>query len=66
LLRVERFAEAQNLDESNGVINPSALIEGKILNVQVYMDALMPKSNALDYKKNLMTALLKRFELTED
>ncbi|XP_062610800.1 uncharacterized protein LOC134272595, partial [Saccostrea cucullata] len=61
LLRFERYAEAQQWDHSNWAINLSALLKGKALDVY----ALMPKTHALDYN-TLKTALLKRFELTDD
>ncbi|XP_062603479.1 uncharacterized protein LOC134265246 [Saccostrea cucullata] len=57
----ERYAEAQHWDHSNWAINLSALLKGKALDVY----ALMPKTHALDYN-TLKTALLKRFELTDD
>lgn len=61
LLRFERYAEAQNWIESDWALNLSALLKGKALDVY----ALMPKEDALDYNA-LKTALLRRFELTDD
>lgn len=61
LLRFERYAEAQNWGEENWAINLSALLRGKALDVY----ALMPKTDALNYQ-SLKTALLRRFELTDD
>ncbi|XP_065921901.1 uncharacterized protein [Magallana gigas] len=61
LLRFERYAEAQRWDRSDWAINLSALLKGKALDVY----ALMPKTDAFDYN-TLKTALLRRFELTDD
>ncbi|XP_078336880.1 uncharacterized protein LOC144626502, partial [Crassostrea virginica] len=61
ILRFERYAEAQNWVESEWALNLSALLKGKALDVY----ALMPKDDALNYQA-LKTALLRRFELTDD
>lgn len=61
LLRFERYAEARNRGEKNWAIKLSALLRGKALDVY----ALMPKTDALIYQ-SLKTALLRRFELTDD
>lgn len=61
LFRFERYAEARNWGEENWAINLSALLRGKALDVY----ALMPKTDALIYQ-SLKTALLRRFELTDD
>ncbi|XP_048777367.2 uncharacterized protein LOC125681360 [Ostrea edulis] len=49
------------VQESEWALNLSALLKGKVLDVY----ALMPKEDTLDYNV-LKTALLRRFELTDD
>ena len=61
LLRFERYAEAQHWDKSDWALSLCALLRGKALDVF----ALMSKTEALDYNV-LKTALLRRYELTDD
>ena len=59
--RFERFAGSQKWPPSSWAINLRALLKGKAL--EVY--SRMPPDDALVYAK-LKTALLKRFQLTEE
>ncbi|XP_062599280.1 uncharacterized protein LOC134260747 [Saccostrea cucullata] len=59
--RFERYAIAQKWNEGKLAVNLSALLKGRALDVY----ALLPQEKALDYAA-LKTALLKRFEKTED
>ena len=61
LRRFERYAEAQGWVSDNWATNLSALLQGRALDVY----ALLPFEKAKDYDE-LKSALLKRFELTED
>ena len=61
LRRFERYAEAQGWVSDNWATNLSALLQGRALDVY----ALLPFDKAKDYDE-LKSALLKRFELTED
>ena len=61
LRRFERYAIAQKWPSDNWATNLSALLKGKALDVY----ALMPSEQSLDYHA-LKTALLKRYDLTED
>ena len=61
LLRFERYATAQKWEPDTWATGLSALLQGKAL----YVYALMPKEDALNYDK-LKVALLKRYELTEE
>lgn len=61
LQRFERFATAQNWKSELWATHLSALLKGRALDVY----ALLPSDKALDYNE-LKTALLKRYELTED
>ncbi|XP_062596739.1 uncharacterized protein LOC134258215 isoform X2 [Saccostrea cucullata] len=61
LRRFERYAIAQKWNEGMWAVNLSALLKGRALDVY----ALLPQEKALDYAA-LKTALLRRFEKTED
>ena len=61
LLRFERYATAQKWKKEDWATSLSALLKGKALDVY----ALMPVEEALNYDM-LKTALLKRYELTEE
>ena len=61
LRRFERYAIAQKWSPDIWATNLSALLKGNALDVY----ALMPADKALDYEA-LKTALLKRYDLTED
>ncbi|XP_062609199.1 uncharacterized protein LOC134270945 [Saccostrea cucullata] len=61
LRRFERYAAAQKWKFDSWAVNLSALLRGRALDVY----ALLPQEKALDYDA-LKTALLKRFEKTED
>ena len=61
LCRFERYATANKWDKSTWATNLSALLRGKALDVY----ALLPIEQSLDYNV-LKTALLKRYDLTED
>ena len=61
LLRFERYAEAQQWPKKIWATNLSALLRGKALDVY----ALLPSAEALNYDA-LKSALLKRYDLTED
>ena len=61
LERFERYAKAQEWKEQHWATNLSALLEGKALDVYYRM----PKEKSEVYKE-LKTALLKRYKLTED
>ncbi|XP_061176104.1 uncharacterized protein LOC133185059 [Saccostrea echinata] len=61
LRRFERYAAAQKWKLDSWAVNLSALLRGRVLDVY----ALLPQEKALDYDA-LKTALLKRFEKTED
>ncbi|XP_061184347.1 uncharacterized protein LOC133192347 [Saccostrea echinata] len=61
LRRFERYAAAQKWKLDSWAVNLSALLRGRALDVY----ALLPQEKALDYDA-LKTALLKRFEKTED
>lgn len=59
--RFERYPTAQKWNVDSWAVNLSALLQGRALDVY----ALLPQEKATDYGA-LMTALLKRFEKTED
>ena len=59
--RFERYATAQKWSKEQWAVNLSALLKGKAL--EVY--ARLPVEDSLDYD-SLKTALLERFELTEE
>ncbi|XP_052809601.1 uncharacterized protein LOC128238066 [Mya arenaria] len=59
--RFERYASSHKWDKSTWALNLSALLKGKALDVY----ARLPCDHSLDYDV-LKTALLKRFDLTED
>ncbi|XP_069109726.1 uncharacterized protein [Argopecten irradians] len=69
--RFERYALAQKWEKQNWGANLSALLKGRALDVFSRMpvdqalDSRMPVDQALDFDL-LKTALLKRFELTEE
>ena len=61
LRRFERYAEVQHWHVDNWASHLSALLKGRALDVY----ALLPSDEASNYKA-LKTALLKRYDLTED
>ena len=61
LCRFERYATVNKWDKSTWATNLSALLRGKALDVY----ALLPVEQSLNYDV-LKTALLKRYDLTED
>lgn len=61
LRRFKRYATAQKWKKDSWAVNLSALLQGHALDVY----ALLPQEKATDYDA-LKTALLKRFEKTED
>ncbi|KAK3084534.1 hypothetical protein FSP39_014861 [Pinctada imbricata] len=61
LRRFERYAESQKWNKSLWATHLSTLLKGRALDVY----ALMPPDQSLDYLA-LKTALLKRYDLTED
>ena len=61
LRRFERYADVMKWKKDMWATNLSALLKGRALDVY----ALLPPDQALDYDA-LKTALLKRFDLTED
>ncbi|XP_052763944.1 uncharacterized protein LOC128205922 [Mya arenaria] len=61
LNRFERYASSHKWDKSTWALNLSALLKGKALDVY----ARLPCDHSLNYDV-LKTALLKRFDLTED
>ncbi|XP_022111697.1 uncharacterized protein LOC110990927 [Acanthaster planci] len=61
LNRFERYASAQNWQQSNWAVNLSALLKGKAL--EVY--SRLPVSEASNYD-SLKSALLKRYHFTEE
>ena len=61
LRRFERYADVMKWKKDMWATNLSALLKGRALDVY----ALLPPDQALDYDA-LKTAVLKRFDLTED